>query len=608
MGQTVSTHEPPHAEEDALAARPDPTHLRTAFLAVLAVGLGLTAGGVAWALARLIGLVTHLAFFGELNATWTTPADNRLGAWVILVPPLGGIAVGLLARYAPGIRGHGIPEAMENILLRQSKIPPRLTWAKPLSAALAIGTGGPFGAEGPIIATGGSLGSLLGQLIPVSAAERKVLLAAGAAAGMAATFGSPLSAVLLAVELLLFEFRPRSIIPVALAASVATIVRFAIGGSTAPVFASPSLDAMNASALTACLVLGALLGAAAVVVSRLVYWVEDQFDRLPIHWMWWPALGGLVVGLVGWQFPDAMHVGYDKIDGILAGAYAPRFLALLLGWKLLAWSVSLGSGTSGGTLAPLFMLGGTLGSLAGHALRFVAPGAPVAPELLGLVGMAAMFAGASRAMLASAVFAFEVTRRPEALLGLIVGCAAAQLVASALARTSIMTEKIARRGVRVGQDYEIDPLEGVRVRDVMTREVVGIPGNTPLAELRVWCAVGGQRSDHPVYPVLDEGGRFLGIFRRKWLVTEVGDEAAILAVDMAEPPPAVAHEDETLREVAEKMLRHEAGRLPVVDREDQERLVGFITRRDVIAGRSRRLREEEERVRVLDLPWARGGA
>jgi H+/Cl- antiporter ClcA len=587
----------------------DPLHFRTAFLSMLAILLGVASGGVAWVLARLIGLITNLAFYGRLSTEWVSPEGNHLGAWVIAVPVAGAVIVGIMARYgSAAIRGHGIPEAMENVLLRQSRIPPRLTWLKPVSAAFSIGTGGPFGAEGPIIATGGSLGSVVGQLLIVSAAERKVLLAAGAAAGMAATFGSPLSAVLLAVELLLFEFRPRSIIPVALAACVATIVRFVIGHSTAPVFPSPALDAMNPQALAACIVLGALMGAAAVVVSRLVYLVEDAFEKLPVHWMWWPAIGGIAVGLVGWRFPAAMHVGYDKIDGILEGAYDVKFLALLVVWKLIAWSISLGSGTSGGTLAPLFMIGGALGSLAGHGLRAVVPGTPVTAELLGLVGMAAMFAGASRAMLASAVFAFEVTRRPEAILGLLVGCAAAQLVASLLRRPSIMTEKIIRRGVRVGQDYEVDALSGVHVRDVMTREVVVIPGSLPIAELRVWCAQGGIRSDHPVYPVVDGGGKLLGLFRRKWLVTvDIPNDPAIIAADFAEPPPCLCFPDETLRDVAEKMALHEAGRLPVVDRDDPSRLVGFITRRDVIAGRSRRIREEQERVRVIQLPWARNG-
>jgi CIC family chloride channel protein len=583
--------------------------VRSVYLTALAILLGLAAAGLAVALTRLIAIATNVSFYGRWSTQWVSPEGHALGPWIIGVPVIGGVLVGILARFgSPAIRGHGIPEAMENVLLRQSKIPARITWLKPLSAAIAIGTGGPFGAEGPIIATGGSFGSLVGQLLPVSAAERKVLLAAGAAAGMAATFGSPLAAVLLAVELLLFEFRPRSIIPVSIAASVATIARFAIGHSTAPAFRAPPLDAMTPDALIACLVLGALMGVIAVLITKLVYGVEDLFEKLPIHWMWWPALGGLAVGIVGYFFPGAMHVGYDKIDGLLEGSFAPQFLTALLFWKLVAWSISLGSGTSGGTLAPLFMIGGTIGSLVGHAARDLFPGFGVTPELLALVGMASLFAGASRAMLASAVFAFEVTRRPEAILGLVVGCAAAQLVANLLMKHSIMTEKIARRGVRVGQDYEVDPLDGMTVAEVMTKDVVTIPADLPIQELRSWCAHGGIRSDHPVYPVIDVDGRLVGIFRRKRLVTT--DPTAVAAVKVArelcEPPPAVLYPDESLREAAETMVRHELGRLPVVNRAAQGELVGFLTRRDVMAGRKRRIEEETHRARVF--AWGGGAA
>ncbi len=542
-----------------------PSSQRTFLLSALAIGLGLGAGVVAWVLTRLIGLVTNVAYFGRIATDWVSPADAPRTWMVVVVPVVGGLAVGAMARWgSSAIRGHGIPEVMENVLLRQSRIPVRLAWLKPLSAAVAIGTGGPFGAEGPIIATGGSIGSLVGQVVAVTAAERKVLLAAGAAAGMAATFGSPLAAVLLAVELLLFEFRQRSLVPVALAAAVATIVRFLMTGSTAPAFPSPPLSSLSAPALLACLALGVFMGGVAVIVTRIVYGVEDLFERLPLHWGWWPAIGGVAVGVTGWFFPDALHVGYDKIDGILAGRFTMRFLALLLLWKLGVWAIALGSGTSGGTLAPLFMIGGAIGELLGHGLRLAAPRTGVAPELLGLVGMAALFAGASRSMLASAVFAFEVTRQPGALLGLLVGCAVSELVASHLSATSIMTEKIARRGVRVGKDYERDP-------------------------------------------VIDPSGRFVGIFRRKWLVAlEVPPESPVVAADFAEPSP-VCHPDDSLKEVAERMVAHDAGRLPVVDRADPTRLVGFITRRDVIAGRSRRLREEQERTRVIALPFAGAG-
>src|SRR5437764_10387919 len=319
---------------------------RVVFISVLAVVIALAAGVVAQLLTRLIWLVTNVAFYGRFSAQYTTPAGNRLGGWVVVVPILGGIVVGVMARYgSAAIRGHGIPEAMEQVLLNRSRVPARVTLLKPLSAAIAIGTGGPFGAEGPIIATGGAFGSLVGQLLRTTAAERKTLLAAGAAAGMAATFGSPVSAVLLAVELLLFELRPRSLIPVALAAATATGVRIAFGGSQ-PAFAMPNLGQPHASTLVTYIILGALVGVVSVWVTRAVYAVEDAFEHLPVHWMWWPAIGAVVVGICGYFVPRTLGVGYDNIDRILSGDLTVRAVAILCTVKFVSWCISLGSGTS----------------------------------------------------------------------------------------------------------------------------------------------------------------------------------------------------------------------------------------------------------------------
>ncbi len=341
---------------------------RTAYICALAVGVAVVAAGVAQMLQGLIFLVTNLAFRGTLSLEPLGPTTRHLGLWVILVPPIGGLVVGLMARYgSQAIRGHGIPEAMEQILTNESRIPLRVTFLKPLSAAVAIGTGGPFGAEGPIIATGGALGSVLGQLIRITAAERKTLLAAGAAAGMAATFGSPVSAVLLAIELLLFEYRPRSLIPVALAACTATGVRFSLVGS-GPAFQSFSFTEPSGGALVLYILLGGLVGVVSVGVTKAVYRIEDAFERLPIHWMWWPALGALPVGIIGYFAPRTLGVGYDNIDAVLTGALAVGPLLSLCVLKFASWSIALGSGTSGGTLAPLFTVGGALGALIGTGL------------------------------------------------------------------------------------------------------------------------------------------------------------------------------------------------------------------------------------------------
>jgi H+/Cl- antiporter ClcA len=419
----------------------------------LAILIGLGAAVIARLLTALIGLVTNLAFYGRWSTAFVSPAGNHLGPAVIVVPVVGALIVGVMARYgSPAIRGHGIPEAMEQVLLNESRIPARITFLKPISAAIAIGTGGPFGAEGPIIATGGALGSLVGQWLHTTPDERRTLLAAGAAAGMAATFGSPVSAVLLAIELLVFEYSPRSLIPIALASVVAAGVRITVVGSE-PVFAVPPIAAPGAAALLTYTAIGAVTGVLAVVVVRLLFAIEDGFERLPIHWMWWPALGAVVVGVVGWISPNTLGVGYTNIEHIVDGSLTGAALVGLVGWKLLSWEVSLGSGTSGGTLAPLFTIGGGFGAMLGAAVAAALPGLGVDPRVAGVVGMAAMFAGASHALLASVVFAFETTGRPLAILPLLAGCTAAYLVSIRLNPESIMTQKLARRGTAVPREY-----------------------------------------------------------------------------------------------------------------------------------------------------------
>lgn len=570
-----------------LASRTALVGRRDLVVAALAVALALAAGGVAQLLTRMIGLVTNLAFYGRLSAAFVSPANHQLGAWVVLVPVAGGLGVGLLARYgSAAIRGHGIPEAMEQVLTNASRIPARMTFLKPLSAAIAIGTGGPFGAEGPIIATGGALGSLLGQVLPASPAERKTLLAAGAAAGMAATFGSPVSAVLLAIELLLFEYRPRSLVPVALAATTATAVRLAIVGS-APAFAMSDVAAPGSAALALYVLVGALVGAASVAITRLVYAIEDAFGRLPLHWMWWPALGGIAVGVVGFLAPRTMGVGYDNIDRIVSGELVGRACFVLCALKLVSWSLALGSGTSGGTLAPLFTIGGGLGSLLGSGAALVAPTAGVDVRIAALVGMAAMFAGASRAPLASVVFAFETTRQFAGLLPLLGGGTAGFLVSCLGMPTSIMTEKIERRGVRVVGEYAADFLTQVAVRDVALRPVVTLRADTTVGTVRAWLASRAAGSDHHGFPVLDARGDLVGVVTRRDVYETAADGTRL--GEIVRPDVAVIYDDCSLRDAADRMATRRIGRLPVVRRERPATVVGIVTRSDLVDAHAHRL-------------------
>ena len=565
-------------------------------IVVVAIGIGVAAGIVAKALLALIALITGVLFYGQVTSELLPPSPDRIGAWLIAVPVVGAVVIGLMARYgATGIRGHGIPEVMERVLYGESRIAPRLMFLKPASAAIAIGTGGPFGAEGPIIATGGALGSLVGQVLHVTAEERKTLLAAGAAGGMAATFGTPVSAVLLSIELLLFEYRPRSIIPVALAASAATAVRLLLIG-TGPVFAMAPLTEPSWTALTAYVVIGALVGLASVGVTRTIYAIEDGFERLPIHWMWWPALGALVVGLVGWLDPRILGVGYEHIDGILTGELVGTTLAGLILLKFVAWSVYLGSGTSGGTLAPLFIIGGGLGSLLGLVGSSAAPGLDISPTVAGLVGMAAMFAGASHALLASIVFAFEATRQPLSLLPLLAGGTAAYLVSILLMRTSIMTERLARRGAVVQPEYALDFFQQVTVEQVMTTSVVALAAARSLADVRSWLLDDADGATHQGFPVVS-GNRVIGVLTRRDLLGAT-IEPHMPVRELVKREPVVAFPKSTLRQAADQMVRARVGRLPVVD-PDGGTLLGIVSRSDLIAAHEQRLAASSVRGRGI---------
>jgi H+/Cl- antiporter ClcA len=577
---------------------------RVVLICALSVVLAVAAALVAQLLVYLIALVTNISFYGRVSLDAVDPSTARWGAFTILVPVIGGLIVGLMARYgSKAIRGHGIPEAMEQVLLNKSRIPARMTFLKPLSSAVAIGTGGPFGAEGPIIATGGAMGSLIGQVLHTTAAERKTLLAAGAAAGMAATFGSPVSAVLLAVELLLFEYRPRSIIPVALASATAAGARLLFHGAE-PVFPMPDLTQPAGAALAIYILLGAVIGVASVLITRIVYGVEDAFERLPIHWMWWPAIGAVVVGLVGYFYPRTMGVGYDNITNIISGQMAIGAVAVLCLMKFISWSVALGSGTSGGTLAPLFTIGGGLGAVLGVGAARLAPAAHVDVRIAALVGMAAIFAGASRALLASAVFAFETTLQPLGLLPLLGGCSASFLVSCLLMRNSIMTEKIARRGVRVPAEYAADPLDQILVRDAATRGAVTLPAAQTVAQTRAWIDSGAPGTQHQGFPIVSDAGVLVGVLTRRDLLDARGDTGARLE-SLIKRPPKFVYDDVTLRAAADHMVNHDIGRLPVVSRDDPRNILGMVTRSDLLRAHRKRLHETQHVERVIDLKLAR---
>jgi CIC family chloride channel protein len=493
---------------------------------------------------------------------------------------------------------------MQRVLQGQSRIPPRDTFLKPLSAAIAIGTGGPFGAEGPIIASGGALGSLIGQLLAITADERKTLLAAGAAAGMAATFGSPVAAVLLGVELLLFEFRPRSLIPVALASVTAASLRIIMVG-TRPMFAMPIVGAPGVAATACYVALGATTGLVAVFVTRAVYMVEDGFQKLPIHWMWWPAIGGLAVGIVGYFAPHTLGVGYYNIAAELSGRLALHELGLLCVLKFVSWVISLGSGTSGGTLAPLFIVGGALGGAAGEKLARLWPWLSIDAGIAALVGMTAMFAGASRALLASVVFALETTMRPLAAVPVLGGCTAAYLVSSLLMRDTIMTHRITRRGFMAPFEYSVDILSQLLVREAASWRVVTLRASLSVAETRLLLTGGGPWTQHHGFPVLYDHERLVGVISWREIFEPRHPPAKELQ-ELLSRRPVVAFENDTLRYASDLMVREGVGRLPIVSREDPAKLIAILTRHDIMAAEGRYMLREERREQLIRLfPYRR---
>ncbi|HEX4116307.1 MAG TPA: chloride channel protein [Solirubrobacteraceae bacterium] len=566
-------------------------------LAAAAVMVGAAVALLALALLDLIGLITHLAYTGTLSTSLTPPNIHVLGVWSVLVPVVGGLIVGVMARVgSERIRGHGIPEAMETILLRGSRMEPRLAVLKPVSSAISIGTGGPFGAEGPIIVTGGALGSIVGQLLHLTAAQRRTLLVAGAAGGMTAVFATPVAAVLLAVELLLFEWRPRSMIPVALAACSAEVVREALANAgllrAAPLFAMSAHGSLGVSATLGAVLVGLACGGLAWVMTRCVYGAEDLFGRLPVHWSWWPAIGGVFVGVGGLVDPRVLGVGYATIGAELAGELALGALALLLVVKLAVWSIALGSNTSGGILAPLLMLGAALGGLLGAIL----PGA--GEGTWALIGMAAAMAGVMRSPFTSIVFALELTHDVNALLALLVACTIAHLVSVLTLKRSILTEKIARRGYHVTREYEIDPLHALLVRDVMTTDVLSLQPQSSIKELYERLPEGSVARRQRLYPVLASDERLVGVVAFSDVIAAYRFANPIKADELARQAK-VAFADETLREVADRMVSSGHGVLPVTDRADPQRLVGLVSQFDLLKAHERVLIEERHRERPL---------
>jgi H+/Cl- antiporter ClcA len=549
----------------------------------------------------MIGFFTNLLYHQRLSVQLVSPAGNTLGAVALVIPLGGGLVVGLMARFgSEQIRGHGIPEAMERILIHGSKVAPRLAILKPISSAVSIGTGGPFGAEGPIILTGGAVGSIVGQLFRLTATQRRALLVAGAAAGMSAVFGTPVAATLFGVELLAFEWKPRSMVLIGIAAATADGLRMVMATSglvtPQPIFPVPGHAPLGGVVLLGAAAVGVTVGFAAWVMTQAVYRFEDLFKKLTgrMHWMWWPTIGGLLIGVGGIVDPRALGVGYDTIHAELLGRLTVGALLLLLVVKLVIWSGALGGGTSGGILAPIMMMGGAIGGMLGHVL----PGAP--PGVWALLGLAAAIGGVTRSPFTAIVFAFELTHDQNSLLALLVTATVAHLVSVLVLKRSILTEKVARRGFHVMREYAVDPLEATFVREVMDTDLYTLVPQRSLAEVYESFPEGSAARRQRLYPVIDGGTGLVGVL--PWSTVLGGkDQRTVRVGDAMITSPSIARPDEVLRHVADRMAALGLGALPVVDPSHPRRLEGIVTQFDLLEARQKLLEEERHAERILTL-------
>jgi len=587
---------------------------RLGLVSLLGALIGMLAGIIAYILYDLIGLFTNLAYYHKWSFQFRSPENTTIGPWIILIPVIGGIVVGFMAKYGSDkIKGHGIPEAMEAVLTSRSRIEAKVAILKPLSAAIAIGTGGPFGAEGPIIQTGGAVGSLVGQFVSTTAAERKVLLACGAGAGMAATFNTPISGVIIAIELLLFEFRARSFIPLVIASTLATSMRSLLLGQQS-MFTMGAVNFDPLHGLPFYVLLGAISGAAAIGFTKLLYWVEDQFDRLKIDDLWHPAIGALALGVIGFFIPRVLGVGYDTISDILNNHIALKLLILIAVFKSLALVISLGSGTSGGLLAPMFMSSAALGGVFAIVMNLILPGVHLSPGAFALVAMAAVFGAASRATFTFIVFAFEITHDYNAVLPLMLCCVIADMIALRYLPSSIMSEKLARRGLKVPEEYEAGILKLVRVSEVMRKDVQPIPSDMTVGELAG--RIGGKRPvennqlERPYnltegLPIVGSDGCLCGIVTQGDLLRalEADPEGKLTVLEAGSNKPIVAYPDEFAFDAMYRMLQNNIGRLPVVSREDPKKIVGYFNRSSILNAWSRHMDEEGVREHGWIMLW-----
>ncbi len=573
-----------------------PDGFRVGTISLLAALVGAISGVVAFLLYHLIGFFTNLAFYHVVSFAFRSPVENQLGPWVIGVPVIGGLLIGVMAKYgSPKIKGHGIPEAMEAVLTTKSRIEAKVAILKPISAAIAIGTGGPFGAEGPIIQTGGAFGSLVGQIVSTTASERKVLLACGAGAGLAAMFNAPITGALLAIELLLFEFQARSFIPLMLACTLAVAVRLRLFGDET-MFPVGAFDYNFIHGIPFYLLLGVVCGFAAVGFAATLKWLEEFFDHMKkVPVVLHPAIGALGLGITGYFLPRVFGPGYGTIVDVLNTRLALTAVVFLLICKAAVVLISLGSGTSGGTLAPMFMISAAIGSAFAMVVNHFVPVAHLSVGAFAVAAMGALLSASARATFTFMVCAIETTHDFHAVAPIILVCVVADAIALRYMPNSIMTEKFARMGRAPRQEFEANALKHLMVEDVMVRDVATVQPEETIRAAADRFANGDLKfSRHHALPIVDSGGSLRGIVTQGDLLRALQDDPSgeMTVLDAGTSSLVVAYPDERVFEAVTKMLENNIGRLPVVDREEPRRLVGYINRANVMGSWRGHLHEE----------------
>ena len=563
---------------------------RIGLLTLISGGIGFAAGIIAYILYHLIGLLTNLFFYQRIDISFASPQFNKLGLLVVLVPAFGGLVAGLMIKYgSTKIIGHGIPEAIESVLLGKSKIEPKVGVLKALSAAFTIESGQPFGAEGPIIQTGGAFGSFIGQVISVTPSERRILLAAGAGAGMAATFGTPISAVFLVIELLLFEFRVKSLVPVAIASAIGAWMHIYLI-TPKPLFSTPGYNFGGLNTLPFYILLGVLSGVLGTALSRGLYKSEDLFRKIPLGQPWLPTLGGLIVGAIGFFVPQTLGVGYDVINNIIDAQVAISLALLILVAKAVSWMLSMGSQTSGGTLAPLFTIGSSLGLVFGTGVVTAFPNLGVPPGVFAIAAMAAVFGTASRAPFASIVFALEVTEDYQGVLPVIVTVVIAELVGEYLMADSIMTEKLTRRGLRVRHIYEYNPLRQIRISMLMS-PLVAVDSKESVLELFRKMNDPHHHLARRKRVVVLKDGKAVGIAERSQLYEGAARADPQLTVaEVCSKSFLTIKENEFGFEALRLMTLNDVAFLVVVDRDNKP--VGYVSRGDLIRAQKDKIADD----------------